>query len=155
MRSIVLFLFTIYIIGCTPTNNYISNANQNTETIPYLLPMPVQILLEKKMNEELNTLYFSLDRKSEQNYIIYLEKYDPSQEIVFWVKNTNRYVYVGNHFYPLIFKLDEIFSTPEGGEKVKDKLKTNDFKLKEVNRIRHNVYHIEFNKKGQILYEGY
>ncbi|SHL76864.1 hypothetical protein SAMN05443634_1244, partial [Chishuiella changwenlii] len=113
--------------------------------IIYFLPSNVSNIFIKEIKDNDNN-YFILDKEDSDTYIIYL---DNSIEN-FWVKHTNRAVFLNGKLIPLYFVYDEYFSFAEEGKDVLKKLGTED-SIHKVSYIRDNVFNVKFNLNGEIV----
>lgn len=143
MKKIALILlFNICFLSCYSQNT--------TSDIIYFLPSSVTTILNKELqqrNDNSNT-YIVLDKVSIDIYIIYLSSIDSPEN--FWVKHSNRSIFLQGKLIPLYFYSDEYFSYAEKGEAVLKKLGTEEG-IKKVNTIRDNVFNVKFKFNGEII----
>lgn len=124
--------------------------SQKKSEIIYFLPFPVkQKLAEKIKTINDKDISFTLDNDNMGNLIIYLNE-PKKNEYQFWIKNTNRVIFVDGNLYPLVFKSDEYFSYPEEKKLVLKKI-SEESVLTSIIAIRDNVFHVKFNLNGEII----
>jgi hypothetical protein len=138
MKKILVIIF----INCFLYNCYFQ---EKVNDIIYFLPSNVSNILIKEIKNNDNN-YLILDKESSNTYIIYL---DNSIEN-FWVKHTNRAVFLNGKLIPLYFVYDEYFSFAEEEKDVFKKLGTEDG-IRKVSYTRDNVFNVKFKLNGEIV----
>lgn len=151
MKEIIFTLIFVSLFFSCSTQSKALNNKEYSKGIVYVLPGKVQkLLLEKSIKEQ--NVYFSLEKIEDFKFRIFLGKYEFADN---WVANTNRYVSIGGKLYTLTFDLDEYFANTEtAAEFLKDQ-DAGIYKRTQKSIVRENVYHIDFDLKGEILYEGF
>lgn len=138
MKKILVIIFINFFL-------YNCYSQKKVNDIIYFLPSEVSnILIEEIKNNDNN--YLILDKESSNVYIIYLDKSIEN----FWIKHTNRAVFLNGKLIPLYFISDEYFSFAEEGKNVLKKLGTED-EINKVNYIRDNVFTVKFKLNGEII----
>lgn len=138
MKKILIIIF----INCFLYNCY--SQKKNSDIIYFLPPKVSNILIEEIKDN--NNNYLVLDKEDSNTYIIYLSNSMDN----FWVKYTNRSVFLKGKLIPLYFISDEYFSFAEEGEVVLKKIEE-ESEIKKKISIRDNVFHLKFNIKGEIV----
>ncbi|WP_419489279.1 hypothetical protein [Chryseobacterium bernardetii] len=126
-------------------------SQKSNSDIIYFLPSSVNEILSKELQKrgQNNETYIVLDKENTDTYTIYLNRLSNSSEN-FWVKHSNRSVFIQGKLIPLYFYSDEYFSFAEKGETVLKKLGTEEVIKKTIN-IRENTFFIKFNLDGEIV----
>lgn len=126
-------------------------SQKSNSDIIYFLPSSVNEILSKELQKrgQNNETYIVLDKENTDTYIIYLNRLSNSSEN-FWVKHSNRSVFIQGKLIPLYFYSDEYFSFAEKGETVLKKLGTEEVIKKTIN-IRENTFFIKFKLDGEIV----
>lgn len=118
MRNILYLIFAVSLLSsCTSLKQ---NAETNKEKIIYIVPDTVQlwfdnVIKEPRLISKKENIYFIIGQIERNNKLLYDitlcdgDKFDFRDD--FFVKNTNRYVYIKGNLYPLLSDLDQIFST--------------------------------------------
>lgn len=133
----------------------INTYSQNKDSIVYIFPDKV----EKKLYEQIKEISTS-DRFYFEFYLQAINKdtfritYSYSIDIpsCYWAKNTNRFILINEHKYPLIFDYDTKFSTskPENIGK---------YGHRESTIMRHLIiyegYNITFSENGEYIEENF
>lgn len=144
IASVLVFLF----LSCSTQR--ISKSRNYSNGIVYVLPAKVQELMEKQDINKPN-IYFCLEKIEGSKFRIFLGLYKSTDK---WIGNTSRYVSVSDKLYPLTFDLDEYFANTETAEEYLRDQKAGIYKRTQRSIVRENVYHIDFDLKGNIIYEG-
>lgn len=145
---IVILIFSILFFSCSSTNTRSVN-KIDPNGIVYILPGNVQEILLKK---NLNNSYFVLTKIEDLNFRIYVESYDKKSN---WIKNTNRYIVLSDNFFPLLFEFDNYFANAETAKEYIENYNNGIYQRTIITNSRENVYHIDFNIRGDILYQGF
>lgn len=126
-------------------------SQKSNSDIIYFLPSSVNDILSKELQKrgKNNQTYIVLDKESADIYTMYLNNFSNSSEN-FWVKHSNRSVFIQGKLIPLYFYSDEYFSFAEKGETVLKKLGTEEGIKKTIN-IRENTFFIKFKLDGEIV----
>ncbi|UKB86092.1 hypothetical protein LF887_10840 [Chryseobacterium sp. MEBOG06] len=126
-------------------------SQKSNSDIIYFLPSSVNEILIKELQKRgpNNETYIVLDKENTDTYTIYLNRLSNSSEN-FWVKHSNRSVFIQGKLIPLYFYSDEYFSFAEKGETVLKKLGTEEVIKKTIN-IRENTFFIKFKLDGEIV----
>lgn len=126
-------------------------SQKSNSDIIYFLPSSVNEILGKELQKtgQNNETYIVLDKENTDTYTIYLNRLSNSSEN-FWVKHSNRSVFIQGKLIPLYFYSDEYFSFAEKGETVLKKLGTEEVIKKTIN-IRENTFFIKFKLDGEIV----
>lgn len=126
-------------------------SQKSNSDIIYFLPSSVNEILSKELQKrgQNNETYIVLDKENTDTYTIYLNRLSNSSEN-FWVKHSNRSVFIQGKLIPLYFYSDEYFSFAEKGETVLKKLGTEEVIKKTIN-IRENTFFIKFKLDGEIV----
>lgn len=156
MNKITLIFIFLLVISCG-TQKLQNTSVDYSKGIPYILPGKVQNLLDEKVKNMEEPLYFLFDKKDINTFFISINKYDlKTFKGANWIKNTNRYVYLKGKYYPLIFEYDQLFSTPKTAEEfLKDVDPDGSYTHSTIYILNEYSYRVEFNIRGEILYEGY
>jgi len=144
MKKIICILFfSFFILSCS--------AQKIDSEIVYFLPSTVRVqLLEKlKTIKEPEKVSFILGNDEAGNYVLYLNNYI-LKESEFWIKNTNRVVFLEDKYYPLVFESDEFFSYPESKKSIIEKMNKEEG-IKKMTTIRENTFSIKFKINGEII----
>lgn len=162
MRTLGFIFLCIILTGCSSQKNLDIKhpKNYDSKGIVYIFPTEVYKLLNNKINEMLKeeniNIYILLDKKDSQIYRVYLGEYTESTTYANWIQNTNRYVFVKKTLYPLIFMTDHTFAIKESSDEFLSNItESGEYSYTNIHSFRHQSYVIEFNIKGEILYEGY
>lgn len=158
MKKHIIFILLFSLIHSCNIQKVNTNKNLDySEAIPYILPGEVQKLLYEKVKEIKYPIYFLFDKIDSYKYKISINQYDQTFKGIKWIENSNRYVYLKGKFYPLIFEYDQLFSTPKTAKEFLDSVDPDDgsYTYSSIYSINEYNYYVEFNSKGEILYEGY
>lgn len=151
-----LYIITLILLAGCVIQNKTNNVNFDSDGIIYLFPKSVQQLLNDKIEKEEEQLYFIIDKISKTEYRLYVNVLRDSLSQKVWIDNTNRFLYLRRELYPLIFASDEDFSTTKSAKSFLESISPNgSYESIKISVMRHNVYHIDFTVRGEILYEGY
>lgn len=144
MKNILLILLLNFCL----LNCYSQKSNSD---IIYLLPSSVNEILNKELQKrgDNNQTYIVLDKENTDIYTIYLNNLSNYSEN-FWVKHSNRSMFIQGKLIPLYFYCDEYFSYAEKGEAVLKKLGTEEGVTNTIN-IRENTFFIKFKLNGEIV----
>ncbi|WP_334125018.1 hypothetical protein [Empedobacter brevis] len=153
MRHIFFYIIIfLSLTSCGIKHIDLHQSNIDSKII-YILPESVQDLIIQKTDSINKPFYLLLDTQN-NNFRIYID-FIKDKGIENWVNKTNRYTYINKKFYPIIFKYDEVFSTPDDIKEVIKKLDNKNYDINSIYIRRYDVFHIDFNKKGFIFYNGY
>ncbi|GGF11383.1 hypothetical protein GCM10010984_30530 [Chishuiella changwenlii] len=152
MKNIFFYIILLSLTSCSVKHidSYQSNVDSK---IVYILPESVQNLIIQKTDSINKPFYLLLDTQN-NNFRIYID-FTKDNGVTKWINKTNRYTYINTECFPIIFKSDEIFSTPDETNEVIKKLDNKNYDINSVYIRRYDVFHIDFNKKGVIFYSGY
>lgn len=145
-----IFLFFLF-VSCS-TQKQIFNGRDYSKGIVYVLPGNVQKLLSNKKVKDVKNIYFVLQKTEDMKFRIYQVDYNIPDK---WIQNSNRYVAIVGELYPLLFDFDEYFANTETAEEFLADYKAGIYQRTQKSKSLHNLYHIDFTIKGDVLYEGY
>ena len=154
---IIILINIILLISCSSVKN-----NTNQEKIIYVIPDTVQIwfnnVIEKSNSlSQKENIYFIIGQTERNNKRLYNIKLCDANKLDFkddfFVKNTNRYVYIKGDLFPLLNDVDQIFSTRDYNNKELLDLLKNNHKIKQLYKIYESgVFWVIFdNKWGDII----
>lgn len=127
--------------------------SQEVEKILYVVPDDVEVqvnkYIERVKKQKEYLIYFVLSKKSDAAFRLDVVSYKEinKENVIYWVKSTNRYVVINQDKYPLLLDYDYVFSTKQPsnignfGEREGYILKTMPI---------NEGYHIDFNRDGII-----
>lgn len=144
-------LIIIFILLYYSTNTY----SQNKDSIIYIFPDKVEQKLyeqiKKKSISDCSYFEFYLQAISKDTFRI-TYSYSKGIPISYWAKNTNRFILINEHKYPLIFDYDTRFSTSEPN-------KIGKYGHREGTIMRHLIiyegYNITFRENGEYVEENF
>lgn len=144
MKKCFLLLLIFFIYSC--------NIQKTKSDIIYFLPISIQEILYKevqKRKKEDKDIYFVLDQYDKDTYIIYLSTISDASA-KFWLKHSNRVIFLKGELIPMYFETDESFAFAEIGSEVLKKLGT-DEGVRKVIHNRENAFQIKFKFSGKII----
>jgi hypothetical protein len=153
MRFYILIIF-LFIVSCCPAQNKNKAQRDSGNLITYILPSSVEQLLQREINKKGNNIYFHLQSDSDA-YIIYISEIDDKSSTSYWIRTTNRKLFLNGAFFPLIFDLDEVFATTENNKQVLKKYFTEKYLTINKTFTLFHGFHIRFKSNGEILSSGY
>lgn len=156
MKKIIITIVVTFILNScnSAKNKSFKESNLIDEKIVYILPHKVNILLTKKIKEFDTDITLTMGSFRENQYLIYVNKINNEKQNIFF-KNTNRVIFINNEFYNLQFLFDEKFATNDTKKEFLENITDESILIKKRITMRHNVYHIIFDDKGKIIYEGF
>lgn len=157
MNKLLLLLLTGFLMLSCSTQKGLSTENDYSVGLPYIFPGEVQKLLYEKIKDVEEPVYLLLDKIDSKKYVVSLNKYNPKTfKGINWIKNTNRYAYLKEKYYPIIFEYDQLFSTPKTAKEFLDSVDSDgSYTHSTIYVMNEYAYRIEFTIRGEILHEGY
>jgi len=145
MRKLLTILtLTMLMLNC--------QTQKNIPDLVYFLPSTVKEILYKEVqkrkqsNKELCVVF---EKENQDTYVLYLNTISNESE-KFWLRHSNRALFLEGELIPFYFYSDEYFSFAEDGKSVLKKLGTEQGLIKVINN-RENTFQIKFKSNGEII----
>lgn len=149
MKTILSTLLALLLVGCSSQKIIVKN-DDLSKGIVYVLPGKVQKLLSERQNND-KKVYYVLLKITDMQFRVYQDDYELADK---WIENTNRYISISGKLYPLLFDFDEYFANTETASEFLSDYKAGIYKRTQKSIVRDYVYHVDFDLKGKIIYEG-
>lgn len=151
MKHIVL-VFIFFTFSCGGQKHLISNEENISNSIVYILPPKVDSLLLLAMSKKVDDISFALYKESDSVYSIYLSKYTLDNP---FVTRSNRVVFIDGKFYPLSLDIDmELATTAKPSEVLIEFQKEQHLSVKKRTTI-HEGFFVKFNRSQEVLSHGF
>lgn len=158
MKYIVYVIFTAVLLSSCAS----FKKKEEQDKIVYIVPDTVQLWFNNVIQESTSiskkeNVYFIIGQTERNNKLLFNlilcdgDKFDFRDD--FFVKNTNRYVYIKGYLYPLLSNLDQVFSTRDHNNKELLDLLEKKGNIKQFYKIyEKTVFWVVFDKKwGDII----
>jgi len=137
--------------------------SQGRDSIIYVFPDTVEVLLHKRVNEFLSrnenySFSFYLERVTRDTFRLFLNRHRndltySDWTYCYWARNTNRFILINDRKYPLYFDYDVMFS-PREPERIGDFGERFGGLVPHL-RIMHRGYNITFDRWGRVALENW
>lgn len=128
--------------------------HDESSTIMYILPARVTELLKAEIGKTPGKVFLLFEHRSADCTIRLVRDYEsmPSP----WVSKTNRKAYINGKLYPVIFRLDQWFATPDDATEIMKRFQGGANPPHQiVGDLARGAYYVRFRLKGEILEAGY
>lgn len=151
--SQLLLVTILFLSASCNSKNIVTQVPQDSNAIIYVLPLPVNNLLEKFARTNDGKVYFCLDKKSDY-FELHGIKID-KKILDVYAERTNRRIFLNGSFYPLMFEMDITFGTGDNVIELTEKYKKEKYPLISKPLTIHEGYFIKFKSNGEVVEEGY
>lgn len=151
-RLALLMICLFCLVCCSPK---LSDEKKNNNTIVYMLPGPVEEILQKNPVQVNDSAFFMLETLDSANLKLSVLHFERSR-IFPLAAHTNRKVFLNARFFPLIFDYDMLFAGTESAKEVMRKAAASKYWDYDRSRpVYHYFFYITFRRyQGAVIASG-